>query len=173
MVYHDGLASDPQTDYIILNRTDAKADLNIAWNDTAPTSNVFSIGSLADVNRNGRNLIAYCFANSDIIKVGSYTGNGSSDGPFVFTGHRVSWVMIKASSTTGNWFIVDTVRDPFNPTDDRLYPNLSNAESDATALDSVSNGFKIRNTWSDMNTSGQTYIYLAIGSTPFKFSPAR
>ena len=81
--------------------------------------------------------------------------------------------MVKCSSTTGNWWIVDTVRDPFNVTDDRLYPNLNIAESDTSAFDSVSNGFKIRNNWSDMNTNGATYIYMAFAENPFKNALAR
>jgi len=156
---------DGTSDYMRLNTTVAKTD----GSNALPTATVYSpyVGGGADC-------LAYCFHSVEgYSKVGSYVGNGNADGPFVFTGHRVSWVMIKASSTTGNWFIVDTVRDPFNPTDDRLYPNLSNTESDATALDSVSNGFKVRNTWSDMNTSGQTYIYLAFAEQPFKFANAR
>jgi hypothetical protein len=171
--YHSALGA---TKYINLDETAAAATYG-SFNDTAPTSTVFSTtDSDADraTNYNSDNYIAYCFHSVEgYSKVGSYVGNGSSDGPFVYTGMAVSWVMIKASSTTGNWFIVDTVRDPFNPTDDRLYPNLSNAESDATALDSVSNGFKVRNSWSDMNTNGQTYIFLAFASQPAKFSNAR
>jgi hypothetical protein len=176
LVYHDGLASDPQTDYIILNRTDAKADLNIAWNDTAPTSNVFSIGSLADVNRNGKNLIAYCFHSVDgFSKAGSYTGNGSSDGPFVYTGHRVAWVMIKKSSGTDGWSIYDSAREPINVMDTRLSANLSDAEVSGSniALDFLSNGFKLKGTGTTINTSGATYIYLAFAENPFKYSNAR
>ena len=155
---------DGSYDYMRFNTTAANANAVVS----APTSTVFTPNSTSD------SMIAYCFAEVEgYSKFGSYTGNGSTDGPFVYTGFRPAWVMIKASSTTGNWFVNDTSRDTYNPTDSRLYPNLSNNESVAVSYDCVSNGFKIRNSWSDMNSSGITYIYMAFAENPFKYSNAR
>ena len=176
LVYHDGLASDPQTDYIILNRTDAKADLSTAWNDTAPTSTVFSIGSLADVSRNNSNLIAYCFHSVEgYSKVGSYVGNGNADGPFVHCGFRPAYVLFKRTDTTGDWVIIDSTRSEVNVAQDVLFTQVAVAEEDNALykIDYLSNGFKIRNTISYMNASGGTYIFLAFAESPFKHSNAR
>jgi len=159
---------DGSQDYLALNLTNAYT------NDTFSTSGATATTIPTDNTFHAGDMVAYVFHSSDVIKVGSYTGNGSSsDGPFVFTGGRVQWMMIKATSTTGNWFIIDDVRDTYNPTNSRLYPNLSNAESDATAFDIFSNGIKIKNNWSDMNSNGVTFIYLAIMETPLKYANAR
>jgi hypothetical protein len=109
--------------------------------------------------------------------VGSYTGNGSSDGPFVYTGFRPAWVMIKRADSTSDWWIFDTARDTYNRIDSVLYPNLSVAEFTDTGtifdFDLLSNGFKNRSTNSIVNGSGATYIYLAFAENPFKFANAR
>ena len=164
------------TDYLVLNTTAATADSAASgWNDVAPTSSVFSLGASNPSNANQD--IAYCFHSVEgYSKVGSYTGNGNADGTFVFTGFRPAWILFKNTSTTTNWEIYDTTRQPSNAALGPIYANLSNAEeSHATlpALDILSNGFKPRSTWAEFNTSGQTYIYLAIGSQPAKFSNAR
>jgi hypothetical protein len=122
----------------------------------------------------GATYIAYCFQNSDIVKAGSFTGNGSADGPFVYTGFRPAFVMMKNANILSNWTIYDTSRDTYNASGLWLGPNSSSAESDdRPILDFLSNGFKIRNTYVTINGSGNTLIYLAFASTPFKFSPAR
>ncbi len=173
-VYHAKNTSAPETDYLYLNQTQATVDQIKFWNDTAPTSTVFSIGNSSTPNSNGAAYIAYCFHSVEgYSKVGSYTGNGSSNGPFIYTGFRPAWILTKKSSATGNWILQDTVRDSFNPSEDRLYPNENDAEIDAIAWDSVSNGFKIRNTSSGLNTNGATIIYLAFAESPFKFANAR
>ena len=146
------------------------------WNSTAPTFSVFSVGTSTWINPSGGDMIAYCFADVEgFSKAGSYTGNGSSDGPFVYTGFRPAWVMVKrAVGGTSNWDIMDAARSPYNIVDKRLYANLSNSEPAATDLvDFTSNGFKVRNTATSQNTSGSTYIYLAFASSPVKYSNAR
>jgi len=170
-VYHSSLGATKTLD---LNTTGAVQGPNAAyWNNTAPTSSVFSVGNVTTVN-GAEAYIAYCFHSVDgYSKFGSYTGNGSSNGTFVYTGFRPAWVMVKKSSATGNWLLHDTVRDPFNPIENRIYPNLSDAELDAVAFDSVSNGFKIRNVSAGLNTNGATYVYLAFAESPFKFANAR
>lgn len=164
--------SDLTDDYMRLNATSAKQTQTDGWG-AGMTSSVIGLkaGSTTVATEDH---IAYVFAEiENYSSINNYTGNGSTDGPFIYTGFRPAFVMVKCSSTTGNWWIVDTVRDPFNVTDDRLYPNLNIAESDTSAFDSVSNGFKIRNNWSDMNSSGETYIYMAFAENPFKNSLAR
>ena len=129
----------------------------------------------------GDAMIAYCFHSVDgYSKVGTYTGNGSSDGPFIHTGFRVSFLLIKRTDSTSNWYIWDAKRDVDNGI--RLYirPNLSNAEGGTSSgqqyFDFVSNGFKIvanSSAFGDGNTSGGSYIYLAFAEKPFKYSNAR
>jgi hypothetical protein len=122
----------------------------------------------------GGTSIAYCFAEvPGFSRFGSYTGNGSTDGPFIFTGFRPAYVMIKASGATGGWMLWDDVRNTFNVEDKLLYADLSNAESTYTGLDFLSNGFKIRNTSNDFNNSGITFVFAAFAESPFKYSLAR
>jgi SPRY domain len=168
-VYHTSLDN---TKYLELNSTGAAGTSSTWWNNTSPTSSVFSIGT--QFSENNSTYVAYCFAAiPGFSAFGSYTGNGSADGPFVFCGFRPRWVMIKRTDTTANWRILDTARDTFNAEQFELYPNLSNAESTFTSLDGLSNGFKIRNTDVAYNSSGGTYIYAAFAENPFKYSRAR
>ena len=114
--------------------------------------------------------IAYCFAEvKGYSKFSSYTGNGSTDGTFVYTGFKPAFVLIKSSSTAENWHIFDDVRNTFNPADKDLRPNLANAEttSSVSNIDFLSNGFKLRNSDADYNGSGTTYIYMAFAENPF------
>jgi hypothetical protein len=142
------------------------------WNNTAPTSSVFTISSA--LNFNGDATIAYCFHSSDICKVGSYVGNANADGTFVYTGFRPAFVILKASTVALNWLMYDNARNEYNVIDNTLYPNLSNAEATGVAsIDFLSNGFKIRNSGNYINQSGQTFIYLAFAEQPFKFVNAR
>ena len=118
--------------------------------------------------------VAYCFAEiPGFSKFGSYTGNGSADGPFVFTNFQPRYILIKRTDTTGNWYVWDTARNTYNVVSAELYPNLSNAEATNADLDANANGFKIRNTTADFNANGGTYIYAAFATSPFKFSNGR
>jgi hypothetical protein len=143
------------------------------WNNTDPTSTVFSIGNDSGVNSSGSTYVAYCF--SSVVgysSFGSYTGNGSSDGPFVFTGMRPRWIMVKQSSTTSNWVINDTARDTYNVCTKSLFANLSNAEDTTYGFfDILSNGFKVRT--SALNDNGATMIYAAFAESPFQYARAR
>jgi hypothetical protein len=173
-VYHVSLGN---TKYLRLNTTDAEATLSTVWNNTSPTSTVVSIGTSDIVSSADTSFIMYCFAPvAGYSAFGSYTGNGSSDGPFVFLGFRPRFIMIKESSSTGSWSMLDTARSPSNAagTNTTLWANLTDAEGGAAAaLDILSNGFKIRDTDSDKNTNAQTYIYAAFAENPFKYSLAR
>lgn len=144
------------------------------WNSTQPTSSVFSVGTDPDVNGSTRTYVAYVFAPiSGYSAFGSFVGNGSSDGPMVWTGFRPKFVFWKNASTTGNWQMKDAARSTYNVTNANLYANLSNAENSAGDVDFLSNGFKIRSTGTDVNGSTNTIIYAAFSESPFKYSNAR
>jgi hypothetical protein len=159
---------------IQLNLTSAAASATTVWNSTAPTSTVFSIGTANGLNANTETHVAYCFAPVAGYSNGfSYTGNGSTDGSFVYLGFRPRLILLKCSSTTGNWTLLDTAREGYNVDNDPLYPNLSNAEGTTDLLDITSNGFKLRTTDASVNSSGATYIGYAWAETPFAYSRAR
>ena len=174
-VYQSANTASPATQRLLLSTTSATDTNSTYWNNTAPTSSVFSLGSQPNVNNSASTFVAYCFAPvAGYSAFGSYTGNASTDGPFVFLGFRPRFVMIKCSSTTGNWIIWDSSRGTYNVIDSlRLYPNLSDAEGGGVDIDFVSNGFKFRNTNAAMNGSGSTYIYMAFAENPFKYANAR
>jgi hypothetical protein len=162
-----------------LQSTDA-VDTNspAMFNNTFPTSTLITLGNGNFVNTSAETYVAYCFAPvAGYSAFGSYTGNGSADGPFVYTGFRPAFVMGKASSgtnaSTSNWFIMDSARNSYNVANLRLFPNLSNADNTQDILDFTSNGFKIRTTNSSENTSGTTFIYMAFAENPFAYSLAR
>lgn len=169
-VYHSRLTSAANT--LILNSTAAQQTVTTYWNSTAPTSSVFTVGTDSAVNASGSTYVAYVFdAVAGFSAFGSYTGNGSTDGPFVFCGFRPRFILTKGSSTTGSWWLYDTARSTYNEMTDLLRPDLSNADVTQGFCDSLSNGFKIRNTGN--NTSGQTYIFAAFAENPFKNALAR
>ena len=150
------------------------------WNDTAPTSTVFTVGSAANVN-DAYNYVAYCFHSVEgYSKIGTYLGNGntSSDGPYVYLGFRPAWLFVKRTNDTGGAIIWDNKRSTSNPTDDYLVPQLQDDEelnNSTQRVDFLSNGFKVKNgaTSNSINGSGSTYLYLAFAEQPFKFSNAR
>jgi hypothetical protein len=148
------------------------------FNSTAPTSSVFSIGTASDINTNGATFVAYLFSEvAGYSKFGSYTGNGSTDGPFVYLGFRPRFIMFKRTDAISQWLIVDTARSAYNQTNEVLLPSASGAETNGAgygAYDFLSNGFKPRNVVAnDTNVSGGTYIYAAFAENPFKNALAR
>jgi hypothetical protein len=167
-------ADNGATKTIYLNATNAATTDSTSWNNTAPTSSVFTVGTNSDVNSNTYSYVAYCFAEvAGYSKFGSYVGNSSTDGPFVFTGFRPAYVLYKGSSTSGGaWDIHDDTRSPSNEAVQTLFANTAGAEG-GVAIDILSNGFKIRDTSANANSSGVTYIYAAFADSPFKYSLAR
>ena len=170
-VYHSGIASDAETDYLVLNTTAAAVDNNTWWNDTAPTASVFSIGTAVGVNTNTEKFIAYCFRSiPGYSKVFSYTGNSSSDGAFVYLGFRAKFLLIKGANVAHEWLLWDVERSTFNVVDDVLSPNASYAESvnaATRALDILSNGFKARTSNETFNSSSYNYVGIAFAENPF------
>jgi len=146
----------------------AVSDSNTRWNDTEPTSSVFTLGTEHEGNTNDGNHIAYCFTNiQGYSKVGSYVGNGNANGTFVYTGFKPRWIMIKGTNIARNWGINDTKRSPINQTQDSLYANVSDAETGSgNYIDFLSNGFKLRDSALTMN-GAYNYIYMAFAENPF------
>ncbi len=128
-----------------------------------------------NLNKSGVRYVAYCFAQvAGFSKFGSYTGNGSTDGPFVYCGFRPRFILAKRTDTTGDWVMTDAARAPYNVVTPRLFANVSDAESTATSpYDFLSNGFKLRNTNANENASGGTYIFMAFAEHPFQYARAR
>jgi len=168
----------PETDGIILQSQNPAFDSSSIWNDTAPTSTDFTLGDGLSVNASGSPHVAYLFAHNDgdgefgdgtqdIIKCGSYTGNGSTSGPEIDLGFEPQWVMIKRSSGLAPWRMYDNMRGIVTGDDDSyLSPNLSDAETSAERIELTPTGFKAVTTTADTNSNGSTYIYIAIRRGP-------
>jgi hypothetical protein len=173
-VQHVSLGTD---DYLELNTTAASADSSSVGAGALPkpTSSVFYASWLQGLNINAETFVAYCFAPvAGYSAFGSYTGNGSADGPFVFCGFRPRWILYKNSSITSDWRIYDAARLGYNTVDTPLYPNLSIAENTTShPVDILSNGFKIRGSAGGMNESGNTIVYAAFAESPFQYARAR
>jgi len=174
-VYHASIAA---TNYLYLDSTAASAAAASLWNNTAPTSSVFSVGTSGAVNNSSENYVAYLFSEvAGFSRMGSYVGNGSADGPFVFCGFRPRFIMFKRTDATSNWLMIDTARSTYNQTNEVLLPNSSAAEGTGAgygAYDFLSNGFKPRNVVAnETNVNGGTYIYAAFAENPFKNALAR
>ena len=162
-VYHASLGA---TKRLRLDGTDAENTNSTLWNDTEPTSSVFSVGTYDQVNGSGINYIAYCFADvQGFSKFGSYTGNGSTDGTFVYTGFKPAFLMVKNAAATGSWILTDTTRSTFNITSHMLQANASAAETTDAYFDILSNGFKVRSTSSYVGHA-VNYIYMAFAEEP-------
>ena len=176
--YHVGLTSAAYA--IQLNTTNAQNNTVNFFNSTAPNSSVLTLGYWSNAtgfNNSGVNYVAYCFAPvAGYSAFGSYTGNGSTDGPFVYLGFRPRFILTKATQQASQWFIWDSARSEYNAANDCLFPESSQAETannSALDVDFLSNGFKIRNTGSGQNNSTYPYIYMAFCENPFKFANAR
>jgi hypothetical protein len=158
----------PLTNILILDSTNGAFNpSDNDFQDTAPTANVFYLSGATRTNVSSQNFIAYCFAEKkSFSKFGSYTGNGNADGTFIYTGFKPAFILLKCSSTTGDWQLIDTKRSTFNVCNLRLQANLSDAEAGSDTIDILSNGFKQRNTFGNFNSSGATYIYMAFAEEP-------
>ena len=173
--YHKSLGA---TDYIRLNLTNASGSATSIWNDTEPTTSVFSVGNDTATNGSSDKIVAFCFAEvKGYSKFGKYTGNGNADGTFVYTGFKPAWVMIKRTDSGNGWFITDNKRLGFNSSTTNsatlgnvelaAHDSRSEAAGNTNMMDLLSNGFKCRQSGTDSNTSGGTYIYMAFAESPF------
>ena len=163
--YHISMGN---TKHITLNTTNAASGASsVYWNNTTPTSSVFSIGTDTGVNQSGIDYVAYCFADiQGYSKFGSYVGNGNANGSFIYTGFKPAFVMSKYASGggTGSWHMYDNKRKGYNTENDYVQANTTSTEnSDTDQVDLLSNGFKWRANGSETNTNGGTFIYMAFG----------
>ena len=169
LCYHTSLGA---TKHIKLNVTEAAGTATSRFNDTEPTTSLFTVGNDPQTNGNGNDMIAYCFAEKKgFSKFGSYTGNGSTDGSFIFTGFKPAFVLAKRTNAVESWVMFDNKRDPHNVVGHVLHPNNNTVESDQTSgtlyvMDFLSNGFKLKGTDTLVNGSGSTYIYMAFAEAP-------
>ena len=177
--WHVGLSSDSTYNIknIRVNSTNGESAYGSQIRDysssTFTVRDVDANGNLS-VNKSGDNYIAYCFSGVDgYSKFGKYTGNGNSNGTFVFTSFRPAFLILKRISNSAAWYIYDNKRNTFNVVDLNLKADASSAEATFTTVDFLSNGFKIRTSNSAFNTSGNTYIYLCFAESPFKNARAR
>jgi len=186
-VYHSENTSAPETELLRLNTTDGTLDGSVYWNDTAPTSSIFTVGTSSAVNASG-NYIAYLFNGVEgYSRFGSYTGNGSTDGVYVYTGFRPAFLIVKQTDASNRWIVFDNKRGSQNEADTtvinnnpleeklELNPNDDTAESTSgtDCFDFLSNGFKLRRSGDVYNGSGHDYIYMAFAEMPFKYANAR
>ena len=165
-VYHPTVGSNGA---VFLNLTNTKDTHAKYFNDTDPTSSVFSVGTNLGTNGSADAMIAYIFCEKQgFSKISTYIGNDNADGTFVYTGFAPAWVMIKRINSTNNWIILDRKRNPVNPSDERIFADQTTAASTAnTMVDFLSNGFKARSTYGGINGSGDEFIFIAFAESPF------
>ena len=180
VVYHKDLGtSSGNTNVQFLNLTnDIGAGFAGGFNNTDPSSSVFTLGNSTETNRSSGNFITYCLSEvAGYSKFGKYTGNGSTNGVYVYLGFRPAWVLVKRTDSAENWVLKDSARNTFNSVFSNLNTNTANAEfgssADVNSFDFVSNGFKIRGSNSAVNANSGKYIYLAFAEAPFKNARAR
>lgn len=170
-VQHSSLGN---TQYLYLNTAGAASSALNLWANTSPTSSVFSVSNSSVVNQLSTNHIAYCFSLIDgYSAAGSYTGNGSSTGPLVFTNMRPRWILIKRTDLSSDWVVVDSSRAGYNVDNDALFPSTTDAQSTTDLLDILSNGFRLRSTDALVNAVNGSYVYFAIAEHPFSIARAR
>ena len=168
--YWNVLGLTGEDGFLGLNSNGAFADSAGEWNDTVPTSSVFTVGTQDRVNTNDGVYMAYCFKSiQGYSKIGSYVGNGSTDGTFVYTGFKPAFLLIKGTAGSNNreWFIFDSRRDTFNPFAKYVKAEANDAEASSAFGDSVSNGFKVRSDGASYNTNGEQFVYMAFAEHPF------
>ena len=165
-VYHASLGA---TKFMCLDATQAVGDAASVFNDTEPTSSVFSVGTDEAANKNGDNLIAYCFAEkTGYSKFGTYTGNGEggAGGTFIYTGFKPAFILHKSTSVAANWVLWDSKRNGYNSDNKALYPNLTSGDDGGNDPDILSNGFKHTATGDPYNATAHSYIYMAFAEAP-------
>jgi hypothetical protein len=161
-VYHKDVGNNK---FLRLETTGAETT-NAMWNDTTPTSSVFSINAN---NLGASTSVAYCFAEKQgYSKFGSYVGNGNADGTFIYTGFKPAFIIVKRTNNGSDWQLMDNKRDPINAMDTNLFPNTNDVDTSSSSYDTdfLSNGFKFRGTSGARNGSGDTYIYMAFAEAP-------
>ena len=173
VVYHHKNTSDPDTDHLHLNTDAATADDQEMFEDQNFAADEINIGTNHEVNADGENYVAYAWGEvQGFSKFGEYTGNGNANGPFVYTGFKPAFLILKPSGAQSNWFMIDLAREPRNPAGNKfLYADANNAEvSSDKSVDLLSNGFKCRAATGFHNDNGVSYLYMAFAKQPFTSS---
>ena len=174
IVYH---TTNGAGKYMKLNADEYPTTSSSPWNDTEPTTTVFSLGAWGDVNGSSDKMVAFCWSEVEgYSKFGSYSGNGNADGPFVWCGFKPAYVLIKRNDHEDNWQISDNARQTYNPNDNAVWADDVSGESAGTGnypKDFLSNGFKIRVNHDETNNSSGTYIFAAFAESPFKYANAQ
>ena len=156
------------TQRLELNNNEARATTSTSWNGTVPGSSVFSLGDDTNTNTDGDTFVAYCFHSvQGYSKFGSYKGNNNADGAFVYTGFKPALLILKNIDDAVDWYIFDNKRDTDNAVQNIIHPNKSDAASDSTVCDFLSNGFKFRTADNAWNGNGDNYIYMTFAESPF------
>jgi len=172
-ICHRGFASDYATDFIHFDTNGAVQDNALMWNDTAPTSSAITLGSKPGTNKDAGSFICYAFHDvQGYSKFGSYTGNGSANGTFVYTGFKPKFIIAKRTDAAKSWYMADSTRSPINVNTAYLTIEDNAAEdtsgdNDNSYFDILSNGFRLRQDFSHLNASGAHHIYMAWAESPF------
>ena len=170
-VYHSANTAAPETDYMVLSTDTATVDDDAFWNDTAPTSSVFTVNTDHSVNADGERYIAYCLTSiQGYSKFGGYTGNGNADGPYIHLGFKPAFIWLKNTDTTDSWYLYDIKRAETsgNEVDIAIGTATNLYEFDTSSdLDFLANGFKNRGSGPVSNGDGNTIIYMAFAESPF------
>ncbi|CAB4132292.1 hypothetical protein UFOVP261_1, partial [uncultured Caudovirales phage] len=174
--WHVYSSATGNTGGMFLNSTSAFVASSGFWNNTSPSSTVFTLSNSSSNNSSGVTYVAYCFAPiAGFSAFGSYTGNGSATGPFIYLGFRPKFILVKCYDGAANWNTYDSSRNTYNPETYKLIPNLSDAEYTISGgtMNFLSNGFQLINTSTDFNGNGYNYIYMAFAENPTKYALAR
>jgi hypothetical protein len=165
-IYHNFLGAGSA---VFLQATDAAVDHDRYWNDVEPTTSVFTAGSSTNLSGNGITFVGYAFtAKQGYSKFGFYKGNDNANGSYVYTGFKPRWIMIKRTNSVNDFLILDTKRNPINPSNERILANTSAAGNTSNIMiDFLSNGFKARSTYGGINGDGDSFIYFAFAESPF------
>ena len=160
-------ANNANTYYMRFDSDDSQSDTGAVWNDTSPTSTVFSVGGEDTSNKASTDFVAYCWTDIDAFsKIGQFTGNNNADGAFIYTGFKPAFLMVKGLSVGNGWTVWDSARSPINPLDTALFWNTTGADDTGNTIDFLSNGFKLRSSNADFNGS-YIYGYMAFAEAPF------
>jgi len=168
ITYHHKNTSAPETDHLTMESTAATSDTAYEWNDTAPTTSVWTVGSGSGSNQSTKTYVAYLWSEKQgFSKFGKYTGNGDASNAFVYCGFRPAFILLKQSSGSGeDWIIYDKLREPYNGDVNRLRASATSAESTDSYIDILSNGFKCRTTDGTVSGDGDTHVYMAFADAP-------
>jgi hypothetical protein len=167
-VYHGANTTAPETDYLLLDDMAATADALDRWNDTAPTTTLFSLGDATEVNDSGNTYVAYVWAGvQGYSRFSTYKGNGSSHGAMINCGFRPAWIMVKKTSGTDSWIIFNNKLQGFNPDNDYGYADAITTVGTSDYIYIMSNGFWMTNTTTLLNEADSTYVYAAFAEQPF------